>query len=62
MTRRPLVPGWCILCRQAKLVCWIGPVEHNGQQAPAYACEDCCQFVREYIDHFTQQWDQRPAM
>ncbi len=62
MMRRPLVAGWCILCRRQRQVLWIGPVEHDGQQAPAYACEPCCQFLRDYIRQCNQQWDQRPAI
>lgn len=61
MTRRPLVAGWCILCRNAAMVVWIGPVEHDGHSVPAFACEPCCQFVREYIAFHTQARDQRPA-
>jgi hypothetical protein len=62
VTRRPLVAGWCLLCRRDdRLVVWIGPVEHDGQTAPVYACEGCCAFVRQYIQHYQQQWDARPA-
>ncbi|MFR9790809.1 hypothetical protein ACL07V_19470 [Streptomyces sp. MB22_4] len=53
--------GFCLLCRHTKYVFWIGPVEHDGQRAPAYACEDCCAFVRTYIHQCNQQRDQRPA-
>lgn len=59
--RRPLVPGWCLLCRNTTMVFWIGPVEHAGQTAPAYACEECCGLIREYIDYYQKQWDMRPA-
>ncbi|SEC98019.1 hypothetical protein SAMN04490357_3435 [Streptomyces misionensis] len=62
MRSRPLVRGFCLLCRHPKYVFWIGPVEHDKQRAPAYACEDCCAFVRAYVDQFNRQWDQRPAV
>ena len=47
--RRPLVPGWCLMCRKAAMVVWIGPVEHDGQTAPACFCEPCLEAVRGYI-------------
>jgi hypothetical protein len=59
--RRPLVPGWCLRCGNSTKVVWIGPVEHNGQTAPAYFCEPCCEAVRDYISSYNQQWDARPA-
>lgn len=43
------------------MVVWIGPVEHGGETAPAFACEGCCDFVRQYIHQYQQQWDARPA-
>ncbi|MFM9464174.1 hypothetical protein ACKI1K_15155 [Streptomyces scabiei] len=43
------------------MVVWIGPVEHDGQTAPAYFCEPCCDVVRDYIALYNQQRDQRPA-
>lgn len=61
MTRRPLTHGWCLLCRQAALAFWIGPVEHAGLAAPAFICEPCADFIREYIAFYNQQRDARPA-
>jgi hypothetical protein len=61
VTRRPLVRGWCLKCQTTTLVVWIGPVEHDGQTAPAYFCEPCCEIVRDYIRSYSQQWDSRPA-
>lgn len=61
MTRRPLVPGWCLMCRNSGMVVWVGPVEHDGQTAPVYACESCCDYLREYIAFYTQQRDMSPA-
>lgn len=59
---RPWEHGWCLLCQREELVVWIGPVEHAGQTAPAYACSECCDFVRAYIAAYTQERDTRPAM
>jgi hypothetical protein len=59
--RRPLHPNWCILCRNYRPVLWIGPVSHDGQTVPAYACEDCCEWVRQYISFFTRERDSRAA-
>lgn len=60
--RRPLFHWWCLRCSQKTQVVWIGPVEHNGQQAPAFFCEPCCEDVKRYIDLFTSERDARPAV
>lgn len=62
MTRRPLAPGWCFFGRHHDLVFWTGPVEHAGQSAPAYICEPCAEYVRQYIAQYHREWDARPAM
>ncbi|WP_435270964.1 hypothetical protein [Streptomyces sp. 1222.5] len=56
------VQGWCLIGRHYGLVQFIGPVESHGMRAPVYACEGCCEYMRQYIRANTAQRDQRPAV
>ncbi|GHI07197.1 hypothetical protein AQI88_22350 [Streptomyces cellostaticus] len=54
--------GLCWLCRRTdQLVTFIGPIEVNGKRAPAFACADCCNWSRQYVNAYTRQLDARPA-
>jgi hypothetical protein len=62
MTRRPLVPGFCLLCRRPdQMVVWIGPVEVGGMSAPVFACEPCCEYMGTVVVQYNHQRDMRPA-
>ncbi|MDX3206102.1 hypothetical protein [Streptomyces scabiei] len=56
-----LVQGWCLIGRHHALVLFVGPVECGGSQAPVYACQDCCDYMRHYVRQYNAEWDARPA-
>lgn len=55
------VQGWCLIGRHYGLVQFIGPVETGGRSAPVYACEGCCDYIRQYVYAYVAQRDARPA-
>jgi hypothetical protein len=52
---------WLYCQRPDAVVTWIGPVNHNGREAPMYACQPCLDILGSLVRAHAETTDRTPV-